>query len=389
MTLRIAASFLIAALATAAPLAAETAAPAKNSTTEKAIAPAGESSHIDLVLCLDTSSSMDGLIESAKVKLWDVVNTLATAQPTPDLRVALYSYGNDGIPADAGWVRQELALTDDLDSVNEKLFALRTGGGTELVARVTKTALEKESWTRGPGKTMRLIFVCGNEPANQDETVSLDKAMSAAQEKTVTVNTIYCGNPDDDAAASWRQAAGLAKGKFASIDMNNTVAIATPFDDEMAKLSTQLNGTYIAYGRNAAPASMRQLAQDSNASSAGGAVAASRAVAKSSSMYKNASWDLVDAKAEKAVKLDEVSAESLPEEMKALKPAEREAYVDKKAKEREAVQAKIKELAAKREAFLTAERAKQAGGKGTSLDKALVDALSEQATAAGIEIKGK
>ena len=37
---------------------------------------------------------MNGLIDSAKNKLWDIVNELAKAKPTPNLRVALYSYGH-------------------------------------------------------------------------------------------------------------------------------------------------------------------------------------------------------------------------------------------------------------------------------------------------------
>src|SRR5205085_2425645 len=60
---------------------------------------------IDLILCIDTSNSMDGLIGAAKQKLWDIVNTLARAKPKPNLRVALYSYGNDGYDAKKGWVR--------------------------------------------------------------------------------------------------------------------------------------------------------------------------------------------------------------------------------------------------------------------------------------------
>src|SRR6185312_5361751 len=41
---------------------------------------------VDLVIALDTSSSMDGLIDSARAKLWDVVNLLAHAKPQPLLR---------------------------------------------------------------------------------------------------------------------------------------------------------------------------------------------------------------------------------------------------------------------------------------------------------------
>ena len=58
--------------------------------------PKASAKPIDLVLCLDTSNSMDGLIDSAKRKLWDIVNDLGRARPAPRLRVALYSSGNDG-----------------------------------------------------------------------------------------------------------------------------------------------------------------------------------------------------------------------------------------------------------------------------------------------------
>ena len=77
---------------------AQPAAPAK--------APAvAEGKAIDLVLCLDVSGSMNGLIDSAKIRLWDIVNELARLKPTPNLRVGLYSYGATAYPADKGWVR--------------------------------------------------------------------------------------------------------------------------------------------------------------------------------------------------------------------------------------------------------------------------------------------
>ena len=110
--------------------------------------PAVPDKHIDLVICLDTSGSMRGLIESAKQKLWAVVNELATAKPRPDLRVALYHYGNSGLKSSTGWVEQLCPLTDDLDSVYAKLFPLRTNGGTELVARVVKAACDELEWNK-------------------------------------------------------------------------------------------------------------------------------------------------------------------------------------------------------------------------------------------------
>ena len=57
-----------------------------------------EKSSIKVALILDTSNSMDGLIDQAKSQLWSVVNELAKARcdgQIPDLEIALYEYGND------------------------------------------------------------------------------------------------------------------------------------------------------------------------------------------------------------------------------------------------------------------------------------------------------
>src|SRR5216110_922714 len=109
-------------------------------------ADAPQAKRIDLAVCLDVSNSMDGLIASAKQKLWDIVNDLARAQPTPDLRVALYSYGHNGYDRAVGWVRKDLDLTTDLDEVYRKLNGLTTNGGEEYVARVCRDALKDLKW---------------------------------------------------------------------------------------------------------------------------------------------------------------------------------------------------------------------------------------------------
>ena len=56
---------------------------------------------IQLAILLDTSNSMDGLIGQAKSQLWKVVNELARSKRHgvhPSLEVALFEYGNDGLP---------------------------------------------------------------------------------------------------------------------------------------------------------------------------------------------------------------------------------------------------------------------------------------------------
>src|SRR5262245_5175384 len=182
---------------------------------------------IDVVICLDVSNSMDGLIASAKHKLWDIVNDLAKAQPTPELRVALYSYGNNGYDPKVGWVRKDLDLTTDLDEIYRKLNALSTNGGEEYVARVCRDALNEQKWSAAPD-ALKIIFVCGNEPASQDPQVKLADVAALGKKQGVIINPIYCGNAADGDATDWKQFAALAGGRFANINQDRgAVAIAT------------------------------------------------------------------------------------------------------------------------------------------------------------------
>ncbi len=228
--------------------------------------PANEGKPIDVVLCLDVSGSMQGLVDSAKIKLWDIVNELAKVKPAPQLRVALYSYGHDSYDPKAGWVRKEIDLSTDLDEVYKKLNALTINGGTELVARVCRDALAQQKWASDKN-SLRLIFVCGNEPVDQDKEVLLKDVANLAKEKGVVINTIYCnwGRPGEE--LGWRNFSADSGGKYAMIEHNQRVVqIQTPYDKDLLKLNTSLNNTYVAYGRDGAAKKENQTAQDRNAS---------------------------------------------------------------------------------------------------------------------------
>jgi hypothetical protein len=87
---------------------------------------------IQLAILLDTSGSMDGLIDQTRNQLWQVVNEFSSAKRngvTPTLEVALFEYGNDGNSRDTGFVRMLNNFTGELDKVSEGLFSLTTNGG--------------------------------------------------------------------------------------------------------------------------------------------------------------------------------------------------------------------------------------------------------------------
>ncbi len=350
------------------------------------IKPQVERSHIDLVIALDTSNSMDGLIDAARQKIWDLVNEMATARPTPILRVGLISFGNDGYQ-EAGWTRVDQPLTDDLDAIYEKLMALKTNGGTEYVGRAIFTARTKMDW-RKDAKALKLIFVAGNEGADQDFEHPSVKEAGLIIAQDIVVNTIYCGTETDSDAKGWRDVAQRADGQFANIAPDGgAVVIETPFDDRLGELSSKLNTTYVAYGARGEAAKESQMAMDDKAADMSRSAGAARAAAKGSALYRNSKWDLVDALDQGEVDLDEVAVEDLPDEMKGMKGAEREAFIKEKAAEREAIQKEIAALNVKRNEHIQKELKKKGGKKDQAFDAAVSKALRSQAGRKGISFE--
>lgn len=348
---------------------------------QKAASPGAAGRDVDLAICLDTSGSMDGLIDAARQKIWSIVNDLALAKPAPKLHVALLTYGNDGHPAELGWVRVDSPFTEDLDRISQQLFALTTNGGTEYVARVLQTAAALE-WSRDP-LALKLVVVAGNESAEQDPKVDFRTVCKGLVERGILVDSVYCGNPADDIAPAWREVARCADGQFAAIDQQNgTVTIATPFDAELATLSGALNDTYLWFGKEGAQACENQKAQDANASGANGAAAACRALTKGGCAYVSRN-DLVDAVKAGRVKLEEVKKEELPEKMREMTGEQRQKCVDEAAGRRAGIAKKIQALGQKREAFVSEELKRQDKDDKQSFERAVRDAVRRQAEAKG------
>lgn len=351
------------------------------------ITPAEARRTVELAICLDTSGSMDGLIEAAKLKLWDIVNDLALATPTPRLRVALLTFGNDGHLAEDGWVRVDSPLTEDLDEISRQLFALRTNGGTEYVGRVLREAGEQLEWTPSDS-TLKLVVVAGNESADQDQTFRYADVCKGLISRGIMVNAIYCGNPADEIAPGWREVALLADGHYAAIDHNNgNIVIASPFDDKLAELSSTINRTYLAYGEKGAWGATNQAQQDANAQTLNSAVVAARCQSKGSALYSNEHWDLVDACRSAAFKLADVKDEDLPEPMRGKTLEQKQAIVADMAAQREAIQKEIADFSARRQAYVNEELKKHQSEEDRSFDTALRKAIRAQAMSKGFEFK--
>lgn len=342
--------------------------------------PDGKKKKIKIALLLDTSNSMDGLINQAKSQLWKLVNQLAIAKcdnEKPNLEIALYEYGNTGLESSKGYIRQVSAFTGDLDLISEKLFSLTTNGGDEYCGQVIYTSLNDLNW-KGDDGDLRLIFIAGNEPFTQG-SVSYKTACANAKEKDVIVNTIFCGDFNEGINTGWKNGAALTGGEYMSIEQNRqTVYIESPYDKEISDLNNKLNDTYVSYGYNGKVKKENQIVQDKNAESYGSANKAERIKSKTSTFYSNKSWDLVDAAKEKNFTVTTIKEDELPEELKGKSAEEKQKYIAQKSQERENVKTQIVELNKKRMVYII-EKEKTMQVDEKSLDAVMVKSIKGQA----------
>ena len=334
---------------------------------------------VKIALLLDTSNSMDGLINQAKAQLWDIVNKFTHAkcgnEERPKLQIALYQYGNDNLSSREGYVQQVLGFSDDLDEISEKLFSLTTNGGEEFCGTVIQTSLKQLDWGKNPDN-LKMIFIAGNEPFDQGK-LNYHDAATNANEKDVVVNTIFCGNYEQGINTYWKNGATLTGGEYIAIDHNRKVVhIDTPYDEVIIKLNSKLNKTYISYGSLGASKMRSQRTQDSNAMEMEEGVAVKRAVSKSSSLYKNSKWDLVDAVEDDVVAISEISEKDLPIELKGKSEKEMETYIAGKKSERSRIQKEIQEANKKREAYIAKNQKEDSKGE---LENAMLNAIKKQA----------
>ena len=335
---------------------------------------------IMIALLLDTSNSMDGLIDQAKSQLWKIVNELAGARcddsSRPNIKIALYEYGNDGLPATLGYIRQVNPLTSDLDLISEKLFALRTNGGNEYCGQVIKTSLNELGWSIS-GADLKMIFIAGNEPFTQGE-IPYRIACGMAKEKDVVVNTIFCGAYSEGIETDWKSGATMTGGTYMSIEQDRkTVYVATPYDEKIDALNNKLNDTYVYFGTTGVSKKALQSTQDSNAESYGKANKAERAISKSTHVYDNSSWDLIDASKSDDKAVEKAKEEELPKEMKGMTVQQRKDYVAKKAGDRKSIQKEIQDLSVKRQEYIEAHTTKEE--KDAMLDAAMMKSIKERA----------
>jgi len=343
---------------------------------------------IDVVFVLDTTGSMSGLIQTAKEKIWSIATTMASGQPTPEIRIGLIGFRDRGDQ----YVTRVIDLSSDLDSVYAELMDFQADGGGDTPESVNKAlydAVHRMSWTQDR-QAYRAVFLVGDAPPHMDyqDEVQYPDIAASAKAKGIIFNTVQCGGIAET-AAEWRQIARLGRGTYFQVEQaGSAVAFATPLDGEIATLSARLDDTRLYYGSGEEKARMQYKVAATDKLHAMASVASkARRGAFNASLAGSANFlgekELIDDVASGRVDLDAIPPEALPEVLQAVAPAERQATVQRIKGERAELQARIVQLAEERDKYL-AKKVAEAGGAKDSLDQKIYEAVRDQASEAGL-----
>lgn len=350
--------------------------------------PPAQSHRIEVVFVLDTTSSMSGLIQAAKDKIWSIASTMASARQNPDIKMGLVAFRDRGDT----YITRVYDLSEDLDSMYASLMDFRAQGGgdaPESVNQALYDAIHKMSWSQDEN-VYKVVFLVGDAPPHMDYTndVKYPVTLAEAKRRGIIVNTIQSGQHAYTRPA-WREIAALGKGEYFQVeDSGNAVAVATPFDDRLSELARELEDTRLYYGSE----TFRARRHAESAETRGMLMLATPPVqARRSEFLASESGkknllgesELVDGVASGRIKLEDIPREELPASISAMAPAEQQELIKRKAERRDQLRQEIKALSESRNDYIR-EKVEAEGDADDSLDEKIYRAVRSQAAGAGL-----
>jgi len=347
-----------------------------------------QSHRIEVVFVLDTTSSMSGLIQAAKEKIWSIATTMASAQENPDIRMGLVAFRDRG---DA-YITRVFDLSNDLDSMYASLMDFRAqggGDGPESVNQALYDAVHNVSWSND-SNVYKVVFLVGDAPPHMDyrNDVKYPVTLAAAAGKGIVVNAIQSGQHQFTRPA-WQEIAALGHGEYFQVENSgNAVAVSTPFDEKLSRLAAELEDTRLYYGdEETKKAQKAKLDANARLRKELSAQALARRDTFNATVSGKANLlgesELVDAISSGRVELDAIEKENLPASLQAMAPEEQMEVITEQAKRRGQLQQEIRKLSASRSDFIK-EKLETKGGADDSLDEKIYRAVKDQAASAGL-----
>ena len=357
-------------------------------TTVKTHTTAIQNHRIEVVFILDTTSSMSGLIQAAKEKIWSIATTMASAEQAPDIKMGLIAFRDRGDT----YVTRVLDLSQDLDSMYASLMDFRAqggGDGPESVNQALYDAVNRISWSDDEN-VYKVAFLIGDAPPHMDyiNDVKFPVTLEQAKRKGIVINTVQSGQ-NHSTAPVWKTIAQLGDGEYFQVENSGSaVAVATPFDKKLSELAASLEKTLLYYGDAEAKESQkrkneatRKLHDElSEAALARRATFNATASGISNLLGKG---ELVDAISTGRVELDDIDKDDMPASLQALAPEEQMEIITDQARRRDKIKSDIRELSESRSRYIRQKIAAQ-GDASESLDEKIYSAVKKQAKLKGL-----
>lgn len=209
----------------------------------------GYNDDIQVVLLLDASGSMQELFQAASASMEEVLTTLSQAKlngKKTKVNVGIVIYGQAEQNGEPIRLSPFSTKVRKIRSVLEKVQCL---GGNEVCGEAIDFAVKSFPWNRRDRDDMlKVIFVAGNETMEQGR-VDYRSAIAEAGEQNIIVNTIHCGEPDEE----WEEAAALGGGVGLTLDINRSASEKSATTEDWYKLYKALHDCApLPYGSPAA-----------------------------------------------------------------------------------------------------------------------------------------
>ena len=181
------------------------------------VGPGTTSDVLDLIFCIDLTSSMDDDIGNVKTAAANIVNTIAAS--SPDYRVAIIGYRdwNDDP------MFEDFAFSSDKDTIVANINILTTFGGDDTPEAVLEALMRGIDSTAVGGwrpNVNKQIILMGDAPPHdpsQDGFTAASVAQAAFDADPVVIQSVVVGSDgyyDEDAVQSFKNLADLTGGKF-------------------------------------------------------------------------------------------------------------------------------------------------------------------------------
>jgi len=331
---------------------------------------------------------MTGLIQAAKENIWSIASSMAQAQGAPEIRIGLVAYRD----RNDKYVTKVVDLSSDLDSVYAQLMDFEADGGgdsPESVNRALAEAVNKMSWSQDKD-AYKVVFLVGDAPPHMDypNEMRYPEIVRLAKSKNIVVNAIQCGI-DVSAKRRWKHIAQLGAGDYFQVAQSGgAIAMNTPFDNEMASLSRDLDSTRLYYGTDDVKRKKRakvqasgKLYRSSSVASQAKRAAYNMSGSGESNLFGDA--ELVEDINKGRVKLSSIKDQHLPESMQNTTAEEKQRILKLSYDKRAKLKNKIKALSAKRSEYIR-NKMDESGGAENSLNEKIFSSIKKQAEEKGI-----